>query len=258
MLLAIDSGNTNIVFGVHDGADWRAIWRSATRGDRTADELAVWMMQLFDMKGLKRRAVAAAAIANVVPSNDFSLRALCRDHFGVEPLVVGDADVRLGIELLTDAPEEVGADRIANAVGAFAAHGGPLIVIDFGTATTLDVVDGEGNYCGGAIAPSAAHSVDALHRAAAQLPRIAVRRPESVIGQATVPAMQSGIYWGYVGLIEGIVARMKAEIAEPVTTVATGGLAGLFGDATPAIDKVDPDLTIRGLREVYRRNRRAR
>lgn len=255
MLLAIDSGNTNIVFGVHDGAEWRGIWRSTTKGDRTADELAVWMMQLFDMKGLKRRAVDAAAIANVVPSNDFSLRSLCRDHFGVEPLVIGDADVRPGIELLTDAPEEVGADRIANAVGAFAAHGGPLIVIDFGTATTLDVVDGKGNYCGGAIAPSAAHSVDALHRAAAQLPRIDVRRPPAVIGTATVPAMQSGVYWGYVGLIEGLVRRTREEFGTPMKVVATGGLAETFCAATDAIDVQDPDVTLRGLLEIHARNR---
>ena len=255
MLLAIDSGNTNIVFGVHDGADWRGIWRSTTRGDRTADELAVWMMQLFDMKGLERRAVDAAIIANVVPSNDFSLRALCRDHFGVEPLVVGDADVRLGIELLTAAPEEVGADRIANAIGAFAEHGGPLIVIDFGTATTLDVVDGAGNYCGGAIAPSAAHSVDALHRAAAQLPRIDVRRPPAVIGTSTVPAMQSGVYWGYVGLIEGLVRRIREERGTPMKVVATGGLAETFCEATDAIDIQDPDVTLRGLREIHARNR---
>ena len=207
------------------------------------------------MKGLKRRAVAAAAIANVVPSNDFSLRALCRDHFGVEPLVVGDADVRLGIELLTDAPEEVGADRIANAVGAFAAHGGPLIVIDFGTATTLDVVDGEGNYCGGAIAPSAAHSVDALHRAAAQLPRIDVRRPPAVIGTATVQTMQSGVYWGYVGLIEGLVRRIREEFGAPMKVVATGGLAETFCEATDAIDVQDPDVTLRGLLEIHARNR---
>ena len=255
MLLAIDSGNTNIVFGVHDGADWRAIWRSATKGDRTADELAVWMMQLFDMKGLERRTIDAAVIANVVPSNDFSLRALCRDHFGVEPLVVGDAGVSLGIELLTDAPEEVGADRIANAVGAYVEHGGPLIVIDFGTATTLDVVDGEGNYCGGAIAPSAAHSVDALHRAAAQLPRIDVRRPPSVVGTATVSAMQSGVYWGYVGLIEGLVRRIRDERGTPMKVVATGGLAETFCEATDVIDIRDPDVTLRGLHEIFARNR---
>ncbi|MCY4397534.1 MAG: type III pantothenate kinase [Rhodospirillaceae bacterium] len=255
MLLAIDSGNTNIVFGVHDGAEWRAIWRSATKGDRTADELAVWMMQLFDMKGLARRAVDAAVIANVVPSNDFNLRSLCRDHFGVEPLVVGDAGVALGIELLIDAPEEVGADRIANAIGAFAGHGGPLIVIDFGTATTLDVVDEAGNYCGGAIAPSAAHSVDALHRAAEQLPRIDVRRPPAVIGTATVPAMQSGVYWGYVGLIEGLVRRIQEERGAPMKVVATGGLAETFCEATDAIDVQDRDVTLRGLLEVHARNR---
>lgn len=254
MLLAIDSGNTNIVFGVHDGAAWRGIWRSSTKGERTADELAVWMMQLFEMKGLDRDAIDAAVIANVVPSADFNLRSLCRDHFGVQPLVIGDPDLKLGIELLTEAPEEAGADRIVNTIGAFVEHGGPLIVIDFGTATTFDFVDEAGNYCGGVIAPSAAHSVDALHRAAAQLPRVDVRRPPKVVGTNTVAAMQSGAYWGYVGLIEGLVRRIKAERGGEMQVVATGGLAQLFNEATDSIDILDKDVTLRGLLEIHRRN----
>ncbi len=254
MLLAIDSGNTNIVFGVHDGADWRGVWRSSTKSDKTADELAVWMMQLFEMKGLDRDAVDAAIIANVVPSTDFNLRSLCRDHFGIHPLVVGDTDLVLGIKLLTQAPEETGADRVVNTIGAYVAYGGPLIVIDFGTATTFDIVDADGNYCGGVIAPSAGHSVEALHQAAAQLPRVDVRKPGSVIGTATVPAMQSGIYWGYVGLIEGLIGRIRQEWGERMKVIATGGLAEVFHSATDAIDMLDRDVTLRGLAEIYRRN----
>jgi len=254
MLLAIDSGNTNIVFGVHDGAEWRGVWRSSTKGEKTADELAVWMMQLFELKGLDRNVVDAAIIANVVPSTDFSLRSLCRDHFGIQPLVIGDPDIQLGIELLTEEPEEAGADRIVNSIGAFVSYGGPLIVIDFGTATTFDVIDTDGNYCGGVIAPSAAHSVDALHQAAARLPRVDVRRPPKVIGTTTVTAMQSGVYWGYVGLIEGLVRRIRQERGVDMKVVATGGLAQLFAEATERIDILDKDITLRGLQEIYRRN----
>ena len=169
-------------------------------------------------------------------------------------MVIGDPGVELGIEVLIDHPADPGADRLVNAVGAFRRYGGPLIVVDFGTATTFDVVDDSGNYYGGVIAPSAAHSVEALHRAAAQLPNVEVRRPPSVIGKATVPAMQSGIYWGYVALIEGLVARIGAEYGAEMAVVATGGLAPVYADATDVIQHVDPDITMRGLLEIYRRN----
>ncbi|MCY4192528.1 MAG: type III pantothenate kinase, partial [Rhodospirillaceae bacterium] len=166
----------------------------------------------------------------------------------------GDADLVLGIKLLTQAPEETGADRVVNTIGAYVAYGGPLIVIDFGTATTFDIVDADGNYCGGVIAPSAGHSVEALHQAAAQLPRVDVRKPGSVIGTATVPAMQSGIYWGYVSLIEGLIGRIRQERGERMKVIATGGLAEVFHSATDAIDMLDRDITLRGLAEIYRRN----
>ncbi|MBY0429697.1 MAG: type III pantothenate kinase, partial [Rhodospirillales bacterium] len=175
-------------------------------------------------------------------------------YFGCEPLVVGDDNVRLGLNILLDRPEEVGADRLVNAVAAHACYQGALLVIDFGTATTFDVVDGQGNYCGGAIAPGINLSLEALHTAAAKLPRVAIGRPKTVIGKATVPAMQAGIYWGYVGLIEGLVQRMKQEFGAPMTVIATGGLAPLFAEATNAIDHLDPDLTLRGLLEIHRRN----
>ncbi|MFQ5938931.1 MAG: type III pantothenate kinase [Alphaproteobacteria bacterium] len=255
MLLAIDSGNTNIVFAVYDGDERRGEWRSSADPGRTADEYAVWLTQLMALEGLTREDVSDAIIANVVPAAAYSLRALCRDYFGREPLVVGEPGVELGVEALVDHPEEVGADRLVNTVGAYQRHGGPLIVIDFGTATTFDIIDDEGNYYGGVIAPGINLSLEALHVAAAKLPRIAVKQPERVIGKATVPAMQSGVFWGYIGLIENILRRVAEEYGADMKVVATGGLAPLFAEATEAIDHLDPELTMRGLLEIYRRNR---
>ncbi len=256
MLLAIDCGNTNTVFAVYDGDGFRGEWRSTTNAKQTADEHAVWLTQLMTLSGIRLEEVTGAIIASVVPAALFSLVDLCRRYFACEPLVVGEEGVDLGLEVLIDRPGEVGADRLVNAVAAHARYPGPLILIDFGTATTFDVIDGNGNYCGGVIAPGVNLSVDALHMAAARLPRIGIRRPKQVIGKATVPAMESGVFWGYVGLIEGLVARIsEAYGGGKPTVVATGGLAPLFADATGAIDRLDPDLTLRGLVAVYRRNR---
>lgn len=254
MLLAIDSGNTNIVFAVFDGEQVRGEWRASTDTERTADELGVWLNQLLAIEGLDRTSIKAAIIASVVPAMVFNLKTLCRRYFGCEPLVVGDEGVDLGLKVLLDRPEEVGADRLVNAVAAHMAHPGPMIVIDFGTATTFDVIDAHGNYCGGAIAPGINLSLEALHMAAAKLPRVAIGRPRQVIGKATVPAMQSGVFWGYVGLIEGLVKRIEEEFGASMLVVATGGLAPLFADATPVIQVLDPDLTLRGLLEIHRRN----
>ena len=257
MLLAIDSGNTNIVFALFDdqGEKVRGEWRSSSDTNRTADEFGVWLTQLMAMEGLNRHDVDACIIASVVPAVVFALKTLCRRYFDCEALVVGETTVNLGIQVLLDRPEEVGADRLVNAVSAHTRYGGPLIVIDFGTATTFDVVDGDGNYCGGAIAPGINLSLEALHAAAAKLPRVAIGRPRTVIGKATVPAMRSGIFWGYVGLIEGLVSRIKKEFGAPMTVVATGGLAPLFIEVTDAIQHLDPDLTLRGLLEIYRLNK---
>lgn len=254
MLLAIDAGNTNIVFAVFDGEQVRGEWRASTHTDRTADELGVWLMQLLTTENLKREDISAVIIASVVPAIVFNLKTLCRRYFGCEPRVVGDENVALGIKILLDRPEEVGADRLVNAVAAHKFYQGPLIVIDFGTATTFDVVDAAGNYCGGAIAPGINLSLEALHMAAAKLPRVAIGRPKQVIGKATVPAMMSGIFWGYVGLIEGLVSRMEQEFGSKMLVVATGGLAPLFAESTPVINELASDLTLRGLLEIHRRN----
>lgn len=254
MLLTIDCGNTNTVFAVFDGDLECGMWRASTNAHRTADEYAVWLTQLMGLKNIATSDITAAIIANVVPSARFELLALSRNYFKTEPLVVGDGEVKLDLEILIKRPEQVGADRLVNAVGAHLHHKGALIIIDFGTATTFDIVSAEGNYCGGVIAPGINLSVEALCMAAAQLPRIAVSRPEKVIGDATLSAMQSGIFWGYVSMVEGMVKRIGEEYGEPMTVVATGGLAPMLADVTDVIDDVQGDLTVRGLVEIYRRN----
>jgi type III pantothenate kinase len=194
-------------------------------------------------------------ISSVVPQSIFNLRNLSRRYFGVEPLVIGE-NAKLGVDVRIDKPSEAGADRLVNAVGAHMVYPGPLIVIDSGTATTFDIVAADGAFEGGIIAPGINLSMQALHEAAAKLPRIAIQRPAGgrIVGTDTVSAMQSGVFWGYISLIEGLVARIKAERAEPMTVVATGGVASLFEDATDSIDHFDSDLTIRGLLEIHRRN----
>jgi type III pantothenate kinase len=254
MLLAIDAGNTNIVFAVHDGEKFRCEWRAVTKTPRTADEYAVLLKPLLELNGLQFSDISAAIIATVVPAALFDLRQLCRRYLNVDPLMVGDPGVDLGIKVLTDRPEAVGADRLVNTVAAHQAHSGALIVVDFGTATTFDIVSEDGDYEGGVISPGINLSAEALHKAAAMLPRVAVARTQTVIGKDTVPAMQSGLYWGYIGLIEGIVTRIKAEYGKPMTVIATGGLGRVFYRQTPAIDHYDPDLTIRGLAQIYARN----
>lgn len=254
MLLAIDAGNTNIVFAVFDGNEMRAEWRAVTETTRTADEYAVLLNPLLQLQGLSFSDLDAAIIATVVPQALFDLRLFSRRYLNCEALVVGDADVDLGIEVHTDRPSAVGADRLVNAVAAHERYKGALIVVDFGTATTFDIVDENGNYEGGVIAPGVNVSAEALHQAAAMLPRVAVGRTQNVIGKDTVPAMQSGLFWGYVGLIEGLITRIKEEYGKPMTVIGTGGLATPFHRQTQAIDHLDHDLTIRGLIQIYARN----
>jgi type III pantothenate kinase len=255
MLLAIEQGNTNTLFAVHDGKNWIAQWRSATESTRTADEYAVWLSQLLEMNGLKLGDLDSCIISSVVPQSIFNLRNLARRYLHVEPLVIGE-NADLGVPVRIDKPSEAGADRLVNAIGAHVRYPGPLIVIDSGTATTFDIVGADGGFEGGIIAPGINLSMQALHDAAAKLPRIAIQRPERnrVVGTDTVSAMQSGVFWGYIAMIEGMIARIKAERGEHLTVVATGGVVSLFEGATDAIDHFDPDLTIRGLLEIHRRN----
>jgi type III pantothenate kinase len=255
MLLAIEQGNTNTLFAVHDGGEWIAQWRAATESSRTADEYGVWLSQLLAMQSLGFGHIDTCIVSSVVPQSVFNLRNLSRRYLKVEPLVIGE-NAELGVQIMIDKPSEAGADRLVNTVGAYMAYGGDLIVIDSGTATTFDVVGPTGAFEGGVIAPGINLSMQALHDAAARLPRVAIKRPQHVIGKDTVGAMQSGVFWGYVALIEGLVARIKAQIDRPMSVVATGGVASLFEGATASIDHFDHDLTLRGLLEIHRRNPR--
>ena len=254
MLLAVDAGNTNVVFAVHDGEEWRGRWRIATRADRTSDEYAVWLLTLMTHSGLRPADITRCVIGTVVPAALYNLRRLCRDWFNSEPLIARSI-LDWGFRIMVDRPQEVGADRLLNALAAHHHYKGPLIVVDFGTATTFDVVDQAGNYMGGVIAPGINLSIEALHRAAARLPRIGIGRPQAAIGRDTISAMQSGVFWGYVGLIEGIVSRIRAEAEMPaLKVVATGGLAPLLAEGTTLIETVDPDITLEGLRLLAGRN----
>jgi type III pantothenate kinase len=254
MLLAIDAGNTNTVFAVYDGDRQVAQWRLATEIQRTSDEYAVWLNQILALEGLSFARLDAAIIATVVPAVLFDLRNLCRKYLKTEPLIVGSPELELGMKANVERPQSVGADRLCNTVAAHQRYKGAVIVVDFGTATNFDIVAENGDFDGSVIAPGANLSIEALHQAAALLPRVAIHRAQTVIGRDTVASMQSGVYWGYVGLISGLIERIKKEYGKPMTVVATGGLAHLFRPDIPAIDHIDPDLTIRGLMLIHARN----
>ena len=254
MLLAIDVGNTNTLFAIHDGEDWRAQGRAATHTARTADEYAVWLSQLMALSDLSFEELSACVISSVVPQSLFNLRNLARRYLATEPIVVGDPAVDLGVRVNLPRPQEAGADRLVNALGCRVNYPGALIIVDSGTATTFDMLSPDGAFEGGVIAPGINMSMQALHQAAARLPRIAIEKPQRVLGKDTVGAMQSGVFWGYVDLIDGIVGRLKAEWGQAVTVIATGGVASLFEGAARTIDHYDPDVTIRGLLEIWRLN----
>ncbi len=249
MLLAIDAGNTNVVFALVKGRRIMARWRIATDPRRTADEYAVWLSQLLQIEGYERSDVNMVVLATVVPRALHNLQVLAQKYFGSEALIAGRAPLEWGIAIDVDEPGSLGADRAVNTIAAHALHPGDLIVIDFGTATTFDVSDYNGAYKGGIIAPGINLSLDALVTAAAKLPRIAVEVPAApgVIGRNTVDQMQIGIFWGYVAMIEGLVARLKSEIGRPAKVIATGGLATLIQPHTDVFDAIEPDLTIQGL-----------
>lgn len=250
MLLAIDAGNTNVVFALCDGLDIKARWRIATDPRRTGDEYAVWLHQLLAMQGVERSQIDQVIIATVVPRALHNLRTLSQRYFNVDPLIAGEPPVEWPMVIDVEEPRSLGADRAINAIAAHRRHAGDLIVIDFGTATTFDVVDFTGAYKGGIIAPGINLSLDALVSAAAKLPRIAIEPPtstQSVIGRNTEEQMHIGVFWGYVAMMEGLIRRMRDEIGRPTKVIATGGLAVLFNNHTRIFDAVESDLTIEGL-----------
>ncbi len=249
MLLVIDVGNTNVVFALFDGDDVRARWRIATDARRTGDEYAVWLLHLLAVEEIERSAVKRIIFASVVPRADHNLTVLAQKYFGITPMIAGQGAAAWPFAADVEQPSSLGADRAVNIIAAHALHGGDLIVVDFGTATKFEVIDFNGAYKGGIIAPGINLSLDALVGRTAKLPRIAIRAPDtdSVVGRNTEDQMLIGVFWGYVAMLEGLVARMKVQIGRPAKVIATGGLAVLFDGPTDVFDTVDTDLTIRGL-----------
>jgi type III pantothenate kinase len=249
MLLAIDAGNTNVVFALFESRSILGRWRIATDPRRTGDEYAVWLLQLLEIRGIEREQVDRIIVSTVVPRALHNLEVLSRNYFGIDPLVAGQGAAAYAIDIDVDEPRSLGADRAVNAVAAHEKYEGDLVIVDFGTATTFDAIDFNGAYKGGIIAPGINLSLDALVGNTAMLPRIAIELPQStsVIGRNTEHQMLIGVFWGYVAMIEGLIARMKSEIGRPAKVIATGGLAVLFDEAGDLFDAVDPDLTLEGL-----------
>ena len=254
MLLAIDVGNTNTVFSIHDGSSFLSEWRCATEHARTADQYYVWLRNLMQLNDIKNE-IDRVVISSVVPQVVFNLRVLSDKYFDCRPIVVGKPETKLGVPVRVDEGTLVGADRLVNTVGAFDRYGGDLIVVDFGTATTFDVVDQDGAYIGGVISPGVNLSIKALHDAAAALPHIDVTMPENVIGTNTLVCMQAGVFWGYIGLIEGVCRKIREEHPRPMKVIGTGGLAGLFERGTDLFHVTDGDLTLHGLVLIADKNR---
>jgi len=255
MLLAVDAGNTQTVFGLFAEQALQAHWRVATRPDVTADELGALLRAMLAGRGYQTGDVDGVIIASVVPDVNATLETVAREHFGSEPVIVGPG-TRTGMPILYENPHEVGADRIVNAVAAQARYGAPVIVVDFGTATTFDIVGPTGEYLGGVIAPGLGISAEALFRRAARLHRVGIRRPARVVGRNTEHSLQAGLFFGYAGLVEGLVRRIRRELGLEIPVVATGGLAGTLAAELDFVRAVDPDLTLHGLRLLWDRNRR--
>jgi type III pantothenate kinase len=263
MLLAIDVGNTNIVLGVFDGERLAESWRLATLRERTADEVGILVTHLFGRSSISLDRVGGIILSSVVPPLTRTMEEMAVRYFGRAPLTV-DPGSNTGMPVLYSPPSDVGADRVVNAVAAYEAYGrasiSPVIVVDFGTATTFDAISAAGEYIGGVICPGIGISADALFQRAARLPRVEVRKPPAVIGRTTVTSMQSGLFFGYVSMIDGIVSRMRAELegGDRAACIATGGMADIIAGETIAIQHVDPDLTLKGLRMIWDRNRGSR
>jgi type III pantothenate kinase len=256
MLLAIDVGNTNSVFAIHDGSAFLADWRCATDIKRTADEYFVWLRQLMNHHGLSANQIDAVVISSTAAGTLFNLRVLADKYFGQRPWIVGKPDTKIGIDVRVDPNTRVGSDRLVNTLSCYRTYGGDVIAVDFGTATTFDVVGADGAYEGGVIAPGVNLALQALENVATALPEIDVAKPERVVGLNTVACMQSGIYWGYVSLVEGICRRIMEERGREMKVIATGGLSPLFARGTEIFDAVDSDLTLRGLVAVYELNKK--
>lgn len=254
MLLAIDCGNTNTVFSIWDGTEFLATWRTATEHQRTADQYYVWLSTLMAFQKIEAE-ITDVIVSSTVPRVVFNLRILSDRYFGTRPMVVGRPDCALPVDVRVDEGTQVGPDRLVNTVAGYDQFGGDLIVVDFGTATTFDVVDQDGAYVGGVIAPGVNLSLQALHQAAAALPNVDITKPQQVVGTNTVACMQSGVFWGYIGLVKEICARITAERGRPMKIIATGGLAPLFQQADPLFDAFDEFLTMHGLVTIYKHNK---
>ena len=254
MLLTIDCGNTNTVFSIWDGQEFLATWRTSTEWQRTADQYFVWLTTLLNARKLDIE-IDEVIISSTVPRVVFNLRVLCDRYFNCRPIVVGKPECQLPVPPRVDPGTTVGPDRLVNTAGAFDRHGGDLIVVDFGTATTFDVVAHDGAYVGGVIAPGVNLSLEALHHAAAALPHIDIAKPPSVIGTNTVHCMQSGVYWGYIGLVRELCARIRAEYDRPMKIIGTGGLARLFEQGEVLFDWIEDELTMHGLTVIHRFNK---
>ncbi len=254
MLLTIDCGNTNTVFAIWDGTQFVATWRTSTEVTRTADQYFVWLNSLMNLTGIYAD-ITDVVISSTVPRVVFNLRVLCDRYFHTRPLVVGKPECLLPVPPRVEEGVRPGPDRLANAASAHDRHGGNVVVVDFGTATNFDVVAEDGAYVGGVIAPGVNLSLQALHQGAAALPHVDITQPERVIGTNTVACIQSGVFWGYTGLVEGITARIKREYGHPMTVIGTGGLAPLFAQAQNLFDSVEDDLTLHGLRVIHDYNK---
>ncbi len=257
MLLCIDTGNTNTVFAIWDGAKFVAEWRASTEHQRTADQYFVWLTTLMEANNLKDVTIDEVVISSTVPRVVFNLRVLCDRYFNCRPLVIGKPECLLPVPPRVEEGVKPGPDRLANAAGAFDRHGGDVVVVDFGTATNFDVVAEDGAYVGGVISPGVNLSLEALHMGAAALPHVDITQPENVIGANTIACIQSGVFWGYTGLIEGITRRIKSEYGRDMKVIGTGGLAPLFAQGDALFDVIEDDLTIHGLTVIHQFNKDA-